>query len=169
MIRVSGGLSGDADNNLESQPEASNLPDRMKLPKKIISRQAEITQEFLVQVDRHLADVLSGKAEKMYHIKDFAAIMFVHPVHLSNTIKNTTGHSPCYFFEEKLMDEARRLLREGQLSISGIAERLTFDTSNFTKFFKRFEGVTPSAYREQEITRQWEANRERSTGMEAVQ
>ena len=133
-----------------------------------MSRQTEITQEFLVQVDKHLADVLSGKAEKMYHIKDFAAIMFVHPVHLSNTIKNTTGHSPCYFFEEKLMDEARRLLREGQLPISVIAERLNFDTSNFTKFFKRFESITPSAFREREISRQWEANRDRATGMEAI-
>ena len=132
----------------------------MKLPKKILSRQAEITQEFLVQVDKHLADVLSGKAEKMYHIKDFAAIMFVHPVHLSNTIKMSTGHSPCYFFEEKLMDEARRLLREGKTSISEIADRLTFDTSNFTKFFKRFEGVTPSAFREQEASRQRIVNRE---------
>jgi AraC family transcriptional regulator of adaptative response / methylphosphotriester-DNA alkyltransferase methyltransferase len=46
------------------------------------------------------------------------------------------------------MSEARRCLQEGQLSIAGIADRLTFDTSNFTKFFKRFEGITPSVYRQ---------------------
>jgi len=120
----------------------------MNLPKKILSRQAEITQAFLNEVDKHLADIMEGKADKMYHIKDFAAILFIHPVHLSNTIKLTTGHSPCHFFEEKLMNEARKLLNEGQLSIAEIAERLTFDTSNFTKFFKRFEGMTPSAYRQ---------------------
>jgi len=79
----------------------------------------------------------------------FAAILFIHPVHLSNTIKLTTGHSPCYFFEDKLMKEARKMLREEPFTIAEIAERLTFDTSNFTKFFKRFEGVTPSAYRQQ--------------------
>jgi AraC family transcriptional regulator of adaptative response / methylphosphotriester-DNA alkyltransferase methyltransferase len=121
----------------------------MNLPKKILSRQAEITRDFLVEVDKHLADILSGKADKMYHIKDFAANLYIHPVHLSNTIKLTTGHSPCYFFEGKLMDESRRLLQDGRHTIAAIAERLTFDTSNFTKFFKRFEGVTPSAYRQQ--------------------
>ena len=132
----------------------------MKLPKKILSRQADITSEFLVQVEKHLDEILTGKAVKMYHIKDIAALMYIHPVHLSNTIKLTMGNSPCYFLEEKLMDEARRLLREGQLTIAVIAERLLFDTSNFTKFFKRFEGITPSAYREQEALRSWEAKRE---------
>lgn len=120
----------------------------MKLPKKILSRQAVITNEFLAEVDKHLADILAGRTDRMYHIKDFAALLFIHPVHLSNTIKLTTGHSPCYFFEEKLMTEARRLLQDGRVSIADIAERLTFDTSNFTKFFKRFEGMTPSAYRQ---------------------
>ncbi len=123
----------------------------MKLPKKILSRQAEITREYLAEVDKHLADILAGKADKMYHIKDFAAILFIHPVHLSNTIKLTTGYSPCYFFEDKLMEEARKMLRQEQFTIAEIAERLTFDTSNFTKFFKRFEGVTPSAYRQQTL------------------
>lgn len=121
----------------------------MNLPKKILSRQGEITQSFLQEVDKHLADIIAGNAEKMYHIKDFAALLFIHPVHLSNTIKLTTGHSPCYFFEEKLMNEARKMLQDGRYTIADIAGRLTFDTSNFTKFFKRFEGMTPSAYRQQ--------------------
>lgn len=113
-----------------------------------MSRQQEITTSFLAEVDKHFADILSGKTGKMYHIKDFASILYIHPVHLSNTIKLTMGNSPCYFFEEKLMEEARKRLEEGELTIAEIASRLTFDTSNFTKFFKRFEGVTPSIYRQ---------------------
>lgn len=124
----------------------------MNLPRKILSRQTEITNGFLEEVDKHLADILAGRADKMHHIKDYAAVLYIHPVHLSNTIKLTTGHSPCFFFEEKLINEARKMLREGQLTIAEIANLLTFDTSNFTKFFKRFEGVTPSAYRQ----RLWE-------------
>ena|SRR5450631_2639438 len=120
-----------------------------KLPRKILSRQAEITNGFLEEVDRHIADILSGKVEKMYHIKDVAAVLHIHPVHLSNTIKLTTGQSPCWFFEEKLMNEARKMLQQDRFTIAQIADQLTFDTSNFTKFFKRFEGVTPSAYRQQ--------------------
>lgn len=104
-------------------------------------------QTFLQLVDEHLADITEGRADKMYHIKDFAKRMFIHPVHLSNTIKALTGHSPCFFFEEKLMLAAKKMLQDPGQSIAQIANRLTFDTSNFTKFFKRFEGVTPSEYR----------------------
>jgi AraC-like DNA-binding protein len=113
----------------------------MKLPKKILSRQQEITRDFLMEVDKHITDIMEGKADKMYHIKDVAAVLHIHPVHLSNTIKLTTGYSPCYFFEEKLMKEAREMLGDTRWTIADIAEHLTFDTSNFTKFFKRFEGM----------------------------
>jgi AraC-like DNA-binding protein len=126
-----------------------------KLPRKILSRQTEITNGFLEEVDKHIADILSGRVEKMYHIKDVAAVLHIHPVHLSNTIKLTTGQSPCWFFEEKLMTEARKMLQEDRFTIAQIADQLTFDTSNFTKFFKRFEGVTPSAYRQRRWKEQY--------------
>ncbi len=119
----------------------------MKLPKKITSRQEEIVLEFLSLVDAHIGDILEGRADDMHHIKDIAAIMHIHPTHLSNTIKIHTGKSPCYFFEDKLMNIAREMLHNPSTPIAEIAIRLTFDTSNFTKFFKRFEGMTPSAYR----------------------
>nr|WP_299357577.1 AraC family transcriptional regulator [Mucilaginibacter sp.] len=84
----------------------------------------------------------------MFEIRDFAEILHIHPTHLSNTIKLTTGKSPCFFFEEKIMAIAKDMLKDNRLSIAQIAFKLTFDPSNFTKFFKRFEGVTPKQYRE---------------------
>lgn len=124
------------------------------LPKKILARQQEITAAYLSHIDQHLDDILSGKAEEMFEIRDFAALQFIHPTHLSNTIKLTTGKHPCFFMEEKLMEISRTMLRDTKLSVAEIAARLTYDPSNFTKFFKRFEGVTPKQYREQ----QWLAN-----------
>ncbi|MCW3464583.1 helix-turn-helix domain-containing protein [Chitinophaga nivalis] len=122
----------------------------MTVPQKYQSRQAEITQQFITAVNKHIDSILDGSTDHMYHIKDIARIMFIHPVHLSNTIKLHTGHAPCYYFEKKLMEEAKNMLADDQLTITDIATRLTFDNSNFTKFFKRFEGVTPSAYRQQQ-------------------
>jgi AraC-like DNA-binding protein len=49
----------------------------------------------------------------------------------------------------KIMDIARDLLANTADSVTQIATRLTFDPSNFVKFFKRFEGLTPKQYREQ--------------------
>lgn len=120
-----------------------------KIPQKILSRQHEITADFLKEVDKHLADIIEGRAMDMYEIRDIAAIMHIHPTHLSNTIKLVTGRSPCSFFEARIMDIAKFMLRETNTPVAHIATKLTFDPSNFTKFFKRFEGVTPKQYREE--------------------
>jgi len=118
------------------------------IPKKILARQHEITADFLKEIDKHLDDLLKNDLPDMFEIRDFAEILHIHPTHLSNTIKLTTGKAPCFFFEEKIMVIARDLLKDNDQSIAQIAFKLTFDPSNFTKFFKRFEGVTPKQYRE---------------------
>jgi AraC family transcriptional regulator of adaptative response / methylphosphotriester-DNA alkyltransferase methyltransferase len=125
------------------------------IPKKLLARQHEITADFLRLIDVHLADIASGQAAEMLEIRDFADQLCIHPTHLSNTLKLTTGHSPCYFFEARIMDLARQLLRDTSRSVADIAVSLTYDPSNFTKFFKRFEGSTPKQYRE----RVWEEQR----------
>ena len=116
--------------------------------KKISVRQNQIMDDFLRELDQHLADLKEGKVEKTFEINDIASILHIHPTHLSNTIKETTGKSPCDFYEEKLMEIARQLLSESDMSIGDIAFRLTFDPSNFTKFFKHFQGMTPRQYRQ---------------------
>ena len=122
------------------------------IPKKILARQNEITADYLVIVQQHMADFLSGKVAELYEIRDFAAKMFIHPTHLSNTIKLTTGKSPCYFFEELIVSVAKEKLEENKMSITEIAHFLTFDPSNFTKFFKRFVHQTPKQYREAHLS-----------------
>ena len=111
------------------------------------SRPEEITTEFLRQVDKHLADIVSGGATEMFEIRELAALMFIHPTHLSNTIKENTGYSPCYFYEHRIIDTAKRLLLETNVSVARIALNLTYDPSNFTKFFKKYVGVTPAQFR----------------------
>ncbi|MDJ1501784.1 AraC family transcriptional regulator [Xanthocytophaga agilis] len=120
-----------------------------KIPTKIFVRQHEITATFLQEIDKHLADIISGKVTEMFEIRDIADIMHIHPTHLSNTIKLTTGKPPCYFFEEKILDIAKTRLRETSDPIAEIAIALTYDPSNFVKFFKRFTGLTPKQYREE--------------------
>ncbi|MNT42293.1 DNA-binding transcriptional regulator AraC [compost metagenome] len=119
----------------------------MKIPKKFLTRQHEITADFLREVDNHLKDILSGDKDQMFEIRDFAALLYIHPIHLSNTIKAATGHSPCYFMENRLMEISKSLLQIDKMPISEVARTLTYDPSNFTKFFKRFSGKTPKQYR----------------------
>ena len=119
------------------------------IPKKLLVRQHEITADFRREVDRHLADIVAGRATEMLEIRDLAGVLCIHPTHLSNTIKLATGHAPCYFFEARILDIAREMLRDPRRSVADIAANFTYDPSNFTKFFKRFQGCTPKQYREQ--------------------
>jgi AraC-like DNA-binding protein len=119
------------------------------IPKKVLARQHEITADFQRLAAAHVADIVAGRATEMLEVRDFAGQLFIHPTHLSNTLKLTTGHAPCFFFEASIMDAARQMLRDTARPVADIAANLTFDPSNFTKFFKRFEGCTPKQYREQ--------------------
>lgn len=119
------------------------------IPQKILARQHEITADFRRLVAGHLADIVAGRATEMLEIRDFAGQMCLHPTHLSNTVKLATGRPPCFFFEAQILAAAQQLLRDTTRPVADIAANLTYDPSNFTKFFKRFAGCTPKQYREQ--------------------
>jgi AraC family transcriptional regulator of adaptative response / methylphosphotriester-DNA alkyltransferase methyltransferase len=53
------------------------------LPKKILARQHEIYADYLREVDRHLADLVAGRATEMFEIRDLAGVLCMHPTHLS--------------------------------------------------------------------------------------
>lgn len=112
------------------------------------SRSDELTLHFYEVLDRHMEEVVEGKALKLFEVQDMAEKLYVHPIHLSNTIKETTGKSPCDIYEEKLIEIAKDLLQNPDKAIADVAIQLTYDPSNFTKFFKKMEGITPKQYRQ---------------------
>jgi len=114
----------------------------------ISARKREIVKQYFAELDKHIEQLKKGEVEHMFEIRDFAELLHVHPVHLSNTIKQVTGKSTCDFYEERLVEIAKELLLTTSMSISQIATQLTYDPSNFTKFFKRFTGTTPKKFRE---------------------
>ena len=52
-----------------------------------MKRPGEITNQFLTELDKHLNELRSGKAVSTFEIQDIAAILHIHPTHLSNTIQ----------------------------------------------------------------------------------
>jgi len=118
----------------------------MRVPGKI-TRNEEITTAYFAFLDQHLADLLAEKDIEMLEINQIADRLFISPKHLSNTIKLTRGHHPCYFYDQKILDEARKLMLETTLSIAEIARKLTYNPSNFSKFFKKYSGLTPGQFR----------------------
>lgn len=114
-----------------------------------MNRPEEITAKFLRELDKHIMDIVSGQKEEFYEIQYFADLLCIHPVHLSNTVKEVTGKAPCHHCEDKLALEAKKLLASSELTITQIAYRLTYDSASFTHFFKKHVGQTPSHFRSQ--------------------
>ncbi|AQX84319.1 AraC family transcriptional regulator [Elizabethkingia sp. HX WHF] len=111
------------------------------------NRKAEITEQFLLELNKHLVKLKSGEIDTAYEINEFANLLFINPNHLSDTISAVLGKSPCAVYEEKLLDIAKDFIRYSDMPINEIAQRLDYDPSNFTKFFKRHTGNTPVQYR----------------------
>ena len=110
-------------------------------------RKQQITKAYFREMEAHLDQLKNGQVDKMLSLKEIAGKLYIHPRHLTNTVKVVTGKSPCDHFENKIISIAKILLEHEQQSITDIAIKLTYDPSNFTKFFKKYTGITPSQYR----------------------
>ena len=118
-----------------------------KIPALILIRKDEITQDFIQLADKHIDYLLQSRIQHKFHAKDFAALLFIYPRHLTNTIKLTTGKSPSDIVEEKIADAAKYLLLRTRVSVANIGYQLTYnDAANFIKFFKSMTGTTPLQY-----------------------
>ena len=50
-------------------------------------RKKEIVKAYTAALDKHMLELKAGEVEVMLEIRDFANLLHIHPVHLSNTIK----------------------------------------------------------------------------------
>lgn len=116
---------------------------------KSLKRSDEITKAYFDFLDKHLSDIVSGKATEMMQLNQIASALFLSPGHLTDTIQQTMGHHPCHFYDLKIAEQAKQMLLTTTHSIADIANTLTYDPSNFSKFFKKFTGQTPGEFRKQ--------------------
>lgn len=113
----------------------------------ITYRKKEISDKFISELDTYLNKVKSGEIENSRGTKNIADLLFINPNHLSDTIKNVFGKSPCKIYEEKLIDICKELIANSDKPIKDIAFTFSYEPSNFIKFFKRHTGLTPKQYR----------------------
>jgi len=120
-----------------------------KAEQDILKRSKEITKNYLKFLDKHIEDVVLGKVDEFMEINQIASELFISHKHLSDTVQKETGNHPCHFYDHKIIDEAKKMLLETDKTISEIAKTLTYDPSNFSKFFKKFVGQTPGQFRKE--------------------
>ncbi len=75
-------------------------------------------------------------------------MLFVTPNHLNALSKHVTGKPAGELIRDRVILEARRLLVNTGTTIAEVASELEFeDNSYFSKFFKKYTGQTPEAFR----------------------
>ena len=112
-------------------------------------RSIQIKDAYFAFLDQHIEDVLSGKAPEFLELGQIAQALAVSHGHLSDTIQKVCGQHPCHFYDAKIIEKAKQLLVGTDKPIAEIALSLTYDPSNFSKFFKKWTGQTPGTFRKQ--------------------
>jgi AraC family transcriptional regulator, transcriptional activator of pobA len=81
-------------------------------------------------------------------VEEYAQALHITANHLSQVVKEVTNKNALTFINDRLLEEAKSLVKYATLSIAEIAHQLEFtDPANFGKFFKKHTGQTPVAYR----------------------
>lgn len=85
-----------------------------------------------------------------HDIPFYANALNISTRYLSRIVLQTTGRTVIDYVNQFLVMEATFLLRNSDLSIAQISDKLHFsDQAAFSKFFSRLQGVSPKEYRQQ--------------------
>jgi len=117
--------------------------------------------EFLavLQVRTHKKNAVSQAVEYLQanyrraniSLQEVADAVYLSQSYLAWQFKATLGVSYVKYLTSLRIEEAKRLLRNTDLSIVAIAEKVGYpNVTNFYRHFQRLQGTTPAAYRQKE-------------------
>lgn len=93
-------------------------------------------------MSEHLSDTV--------RTEDLATLCFMQPTYFVKRFHDAIGISPHSYFNRMRIYTAMGFLAGTDLSIEEISRKVGFsDTSYFTRIFKKYSNVTPSAYRKE--------------------
>jgi AraC-like DNA-binding protein len=101
-------------------------------------------------VNNQFHNLLSTHFLRERTVMFYADLLNITPKYLSELTKELTGKTAGELIDDRVILEAKVLLKNADLSIKQIAEILHFsDQFFFSKYFKNFTGISPSQYRSQ--------------------
>ncbi len=113
---------------------------------RLAAGQAQITsrRDSLQRVLRHIRTHLTEEIA----LSDAAAAAFLSPNYLAHLLKKETGKTFTELVTERRMERAQELLINSAARVADVAHSCGFaDEAYFTRRFKQWFGVSPSAYR----------------------
>ena len=96
-------------------------------------------------------EAMRGQYFKMHRVSELAGMAGMSSAHFSRLFRASFGTSPIDWLRRERVNQAKRLLAEGDLQIQEVAERVGYrDRFFFSKDFRRMVGLTPRQYRDRE-------------------
>lgn len=97
---------------------------------------------------QHLLSGLSAGCDQPWTLTKMADRCGIHRTQLNTVFKKLTGSTPMEYLTRLRIERAKTLLRETDMSVTGIAFDCGFSSSQyFAKTFRHATGATPSEYR----------------------
>lgn len=97
---------------------------------------------------RRVTDYVQAHLETNFSLDDLAQQAGMSSYHFARLFKQSMGETPNQYVVRLRMETAQRLLRETNLGVLDVALAVGYNSpSHLATQFKRFTGVTPSAYR----------------------
>lgn len=124
--------------------EVSNIYRKNKTsPKPKTTRKEHLVIQFLQALQLHFKNERS--------VQFYADLLYITRKHLTKTVKDIMGKTPCEIIDEAVIFEAKVLLSNPAFNINDVAQNLRFaDQSVFGKYFKKHFGTSPTAFRNTE-------------------
>ena len=123
---------------------AAHIVTRHRYPKDKFRKMPALSPAKLRWLDQYIESTLSHPIG----LAELANQVGLSEYHFCRVFKGATGMSPYNYVLRKRIEFARHCLRTDNVSIQDVAFMTGFgDPIQFAKQFKRFNGVTPSAYR----------------------
>jgi AraC family transcriptional activator of pobA len=101
-----------------------------------------------VHISNRFQELIFAHIREQHSVAEYASMLHITPNHLNKAVKSVTGKSPTKWIDEAIVLEAKVLLHQSQLPISSIAAAVGLvDASYFSRLFRKYEGITPLAFR----------------------
>ena len=85
-------------------------------------------------------------------VKDISSHVFLSTSYVCTFFKSETGQTLNQYITEYRMEKAKQLLKDARFKITDISSRVGYSDGNyFGKSFKKYSGLSPSEYREQNL------------------
>lgn len=101
-----------------------------------------------VGITRRFQELLFRHFNSQHRVTYYADAIGISANHLNKTVQAVTGKSPTRHIDEAILLEAKVLLHQTSMAMAEISKQLGLeDQSYFSRFFKKYEGVSPTNFR----------------------